>query len=106
VTTGAGASSSPERWIGPPLRIAAIIPSPADAPAFDAEGAWQDLSEALKGLGAQHLVALDRVVPATEQALKQRLGRESHVVHFIGHASWRAAARYGTLTFENSSRAA
>jgi TIR domain/CHAT domain len=106
VTTGAGAGGSPERWTGQPLHIVAIIPSPADAPAFDAEGAWQDLSEALKGLGAQHLVALDRVVPATEQALKQRLGRESHVVHFIGHASWRAAARYGTLTFENSSRAA
>jgi hypothetical protein len=82
------------------------LPCPADAPAFDAESAWQDLSDALKGLQAQHLVALDRVVPATEQALKQRLGRESHVVHFIGHASWRAAARYGTLTFENSSRAA
>jgi hypothetical protein len=106
VTTGAGAGSSPERWPGQPLRIVAIVPSPADAPAFDAEGAWQDLSDALKGLQAQHLVALDRVVPATEQALKQRLGRESHVVHFIGHASWRAAARYGTLTFENSSRAA
>jgi hypothetical protein len=82
------------------------VPSPADAPAFDAEGAWRDLSDALKGLQAQDLVALDRVVPSTEQALKQRLGHESHVVHFIGHASWRAAARYGTLTFENSSRAA
>jgi hypothetical protein len=106
VTTGAGADSSPERLPGRPLRIVVVIPSPADAPAFDAEGAWQDLSQALKGLQDQHLVALDRVVPATEQALKQRLGRESHVVHFIGHASWRAAARYGTLSFENSSRAA
>jgi len=83
-----------------------MVPSPTDAPAFDAEGAWQDLSDALKGLQAQHLVALDRVVPATEQALKQRLKDEIHVVHFIGHASWRAAARYGTLTFENSSRSA
>jgi hypothetical protein len=85
----------------------AIVPSPPDAPAFDAEGAWQDLSDALKGLEAQHLITLDRVVPATEQALKQRLARDTcHVVHFIGHASWRAAARYGTLTFESSSRAA
>jgi hypothetical protein len=92
---------------GQPLRIAAIVPSPSDAPAFDAEGAWQDLSDALKGLEAQHLIALDRVVPATEQALKQQLARAMcHVVHFIGHATWRAAARYGTLTFESSSRAA
>jgi hypothetical protein len=107
VTTGVGGSGSPERWTGQPLRIVAIVPSPPDAPAFDAEGAWQDLSDALKGLEAQHLIALDRVVPATEQALKQRLARETcHVVHFIGHASWRAAARYGTLTFESSSRAA
>ena len=99
MTTGAGAGSSP-------LLIVAVVPSPADAPAFDGEGAWRDLSDALKGLQAQRLVVLDRVVPATEQALKQRLARGSHVVHFIGHASWRAAARYGTLTFENSSRAA
>jgi len=106
VTIGAGAGSLPERLPGRPLRIVAIVPSPSDAPAFDAEGAWQDLSDALKGLQDQRLVTLDRVVPATEQALKQRLGRESDVVHFIGHASWRAAARYGTLTFENSSRAA
>jgi TIR domain len=107
VTTGVRGGGSPERWTGQPLRIAAIVPSPSDAPAFDAEGAWQDFSEALKGLAAQHLIALDRVVPATEQALKQRLARERcHVVHFIGHASWRAAARYGTLTFESSSRAA
>jgi len=107
VTTGVGGGGSPERWTGQPLRIVAIVPSPSDAPAFDAEGAWQDLSDALKGLEAQHLIALDRVVPATEQALKQRLARETcHVVHFIGHASWRAAARYGTLTFESSSRAA
>ena len=106
VTTGAGAGSSKERLPGQPLRIVAIVPSPADASPFDAESAWQDLSDALKGLQAQHLVVLDRVVPSTEQALKQLLGHESHVVHFIGHASWRAAARYGTLTFENSSRAA
>ena len=107
MTTGVGGGGSPERWTGQPLRIVAIVPSPPDAPAFDAEGAWQDLSDALKGLEAQHLIALDRVVPATEQALKQRLARETcHVVHFIGHASWRAAARYGTLTFESSSRAA
>jgi TIR domain-containing protein len=107
VTTGVGGGGSPERWTGQPLRIVAIVPSPPEAPAFDAEGAWQDLSDALKGLEAQHLIALDRVVPATEQALKQRLAREAcHVVHFIGHASWRAAARYGTLTFESSSRAA
>jgi hypothetical protein len=107
VTTGVGGGGSPERWTGQPLRIVAIVPSPPDAPAFDAEGAWKDLSDALKGLEAQHLIALDRVVPATEQALKQRLARETcHVVHFIGHASWRAAARYGTLTFESSTRAA
>ena len=91
---------------GAPLRILAIVPSPTDATSFDAEGAWQDLSEALKGLQAQRLVVLERVTPSTEQALKQRLQGESLVVHFIGHASWRAAARYGTLAFENSSRAA
>lgn len=107
MTTGVGGGGSPERWTGQPLRIVAIVPSPPDAPAFDAESAWKDLADALKGLEAQHLIALDRIVPATEQALKQRLARETcHVVHFIGHASWRAAARYGTLTFENSSRAA
>jgi len=106
VTVGAG-SAGPHRSPALPLRIVVIVPSPADAPPFDAEGAWQDLSNALKPLEAQHLVVVDRVVPATEQALKLRLaGAACHVVHFIGHASWRAAARYGTLTFENASRGA
>jgi TIR domain len=102
-TGGAGA----DRLTGLPLRVAVIIPSPRDAVAFDAEAAWQDLANALKSLEAQGLVAVDRVVPATEQSLKQRLAASPcHVLHFIGHASWRAAARYGTLTLENSSRGA
>jgi hypothetical protein len=82
------------------------VPAPADTPGFNADDAWRDLSDALKGLQDQQLIRLDRVVPPTEQALKQWLGRETHVVHFIGHASWRAAARYGTLMLENSSRSA
>lgn len=86
-----------------PLHIAVLIPSPSDAAPFDAEDAWQDLTNALKPLEAQGLVVVDRIVPATELALKQRLGtKDCHVLHFIGHASWRAAARYGTLTFENA----
>jgi hypothetical protein len=95
------------RAAAPPLRIAVIIPSPSDAASFDAEDAWQHLANALKPLEAQGLVAVDRIVPATELALKQRLGaKDCHVLHFIGHASWRAAARYGTLTFENATRGA
>lgn len=101
------AASRGDRAAALPLRIAVIIPSPGDATPFGAEDAWQDLANALKPLEAQGLVAVDRIVPATELALKQRLGtNDCHVLHFIGHASWRAAARYGTLTFENAARGA
>lgn len=86
-----------------PLRLLVMIAQPPDAPGFDGSRAWQDLSAALKPLEAQRLIAVERVSPATEQALRQRLAAGGwHVLHFIGHAVWRTAARYGTLVFENS----
>ena len=86
-----------------PLRVVVMLPCPKDAPPFDAESSWRDLSVALRPLEAQNLVAVDRVTPATEQALRQRLaGGPCDVLHIVGHASWRAAVRYGTLTFENT----
>ena len=83
------------------------VAKPGDAPPFDAESIWNALAGALKPLEAQGLVVVERLSSATEQALKARLGKDDcHVLHFIGHAMWRRAAQYGTLTFENSSGAA
>lgn len=90
-----------------PLRILVAVARPGDAPPFDAESVWNALAGALKPLEAQGLVVVERLSSATEQALKARLGKDDcHVLHFIGHAMWRRAAQYGTLTFENSSGAA
>lgn len=86
-----------------PLRVLVMIACPRDAPAFDPDGAWQDLSAALKPLEAQGMISCDRLLPATEQELKRRLAAGTyHVLHFIGHAAWRTTARYGTLTFQNA----
>lgn len=91
----------------PPLRVLVIIPCPADAPPFDAAGAWHDVEQALKPLDAQGLVAVERLTPPTENALKRRLAEgRCHVLHFIGHVTWRQAAHYGTLIFESSTGAA
>jgi TIR domain/CHAT domain len=86
-----------------PLRVLAIVAAPRDAARFDPDAAWRDLGEALQPLQAQGLVALERVTPPTETALKKRLAAGAwDVVHFIGHATSRTAAQYGTLVLESS----
>jgi hypothetical protein len=87
------------------LAVLVMIAAPKDAPQFDAEQSWRDLSHALEPLIEQRLVALSRCTPATEVELKRNLAQHPfHVLHFIGHGRSRQA-QYGTLLFENSERA-
>jgi hypothetical protein len=79
------------------------MPAPADAPGFDAERAWQDLTLAAQPLIARGALKLERLTPPSENSLRRRLGQSAcTVLHFIGCGSSRAAALYGTFTFEDS----
>jgi TIR domain-containing protein len=93
----------PAATTAPPLRILALIPCPIDTPRFDAERTWQELEGGLKPLLQQGLVALERLLTPTENALKRRLAQSPfHVLHFIGQVRSRQAAQYDTLVFEGS----
>ena len=86
------------------LEVLVVIPAPSDGPAFDAERTWQELTHAAEPLFARGALVLERLKPATENALKRRLAeRPCTALHFVGCGSSRAAAQYGTLTFEDSS---
>jgi hypothetical protein len=86
------------------LNVLVVMPAPTDGPAFDAERAWQELTRAAEPLVSRGALALERLKPATENALKRRLAeRPCTALHFVGCGSSRAAAQYGTLTFEDSS---
>lgn len=89
------------------LRVAVIVAAPAEVARFDGEAEWARLASALEPLVAQGLLTLQRVTPPSENALRKWLTAGAHVdvLHFIGHARWRRAAHYGTLTFENSTGA-
>jgi hypothetical protein len=86
------------------LEMLVVMPAPIDGPAFDAERAWQELARAAQPLVARGALALERLKPATENALRRRLAeRPCTALHFVGRGSSRAAAQYGTLMFEDSS---
>jgi hypothetical protein len=85
------------------LDVLVVMPAPSDAPAFDATRAWQDLTRGAQPLVTRGALKLDRLAPASENSLKRRLAESAcTVLHFIGSGSARAAAQYGTLTFEDS----
>ncbi|HWW60232.1 MAG TPA: toll/interleukin-1 receptor domain-containing protein [Thermoanaerobaculia bacterium] len=72
-------------------------------PRSDAESVWRALSNRVRSLEAHGLIALERVTPPTENALRKRLaGTPVDALHFIGTATSRRAAQYGTLLLENS----
>ena len=85
------------------LDVVVLLPAPSDANAFDADAVWNDISKAVQPLVARGSLSLERVQPASENGLKQRLARGGcTVLHFVGSGSSRAAAQYGTLLFEDS----
>jgi CHAT domain-containing protein len=85
------------------LEVLVLVPAPSDAPRFDAERIWQDLTRAAHPLVARRALKLERLSPPSENALRRRLAEAPPaVLHFVGCGSSRAAAQYGTLVFEDS----
>jgi hypothetical protein len=80
-----------------------LIPEPVDLPRFGAARVWREMSDALERLRTRNAVMLERIQPATETVLIRVLAEcSAHVLHFVGHAQSRTAARYGTIALESS----
>ena len=71
------------------LRVLAVISSPSDYPALDAEREWTNLKAALAELEERKVVTVDRLEPPTVAALQQQLlKQEYHILHFLGHGTF------------------
>lgn len=85
-----------------PLRLLAMISSPADYAHLDAEREKSNMSKALEDLVAQGKVQVEWLEEATLRALQQRLReREYHLFHFIGHGGFDARSDEGVLVLED-----
>src|SRR5262245_42199214 len=89
-----------------PFRILVIAPEPADAPwSSAAADAWNTLASALRTAVELGAIEIERLAPATANALEQRLRQERFdAVHLATRGTSRVAARYGTVTLEGSDR--
>ncbi|QLQ06718.1 MAG: CHAT domain-containing protein [Anaerolineae bacterium] len=89
--------------VKPPLRVLAVLASPASLPALDVEREWQAIQEALADLVADGKFVLERLVSPTLDALQQRLlGEPVHILHFIGHGVFDEAGQAGALAFADA----
>jgi hypothetical protein len=85
-----------------PLRVLALISSPADQVALDAEQEWTRLGQALVKLEAQGRVALERLEKPTLGDLQARLRQgEVHVFHYVGHGRFDDRNQEGELVLED-----
>ncbi|MCB0078388.1 MAG: CHAT domain-containing protein [Anaerolineales bacterium] len=99
-----------------PLRILVVIPQPVGGVPLNVEREWAILNRALKEPLGNGQIELDplppigRDDPVTLQMLERHLqlaeeaNRPYHMLHFIGHAEWDAAAGAGVLWFEDYKR--
>ncbi len=88
--------------VQPPLRLLAMISSPADYPALDTEAEWSKLDESLDPLEADGMVEVTRLERATLQSLQRALRREEyHIFHFMGHGGFDEQSSDGVLVLEN-----
>jgi hypothetical protein len=88
--------------VKPPLRILAMISSPAGYPLLDVEQEWARLGEALAPLTRRGLVTLDRLEQSTLMALRRQLRQtEYHILHFVGHGGFDERAQDGVLVLED-----
>jgi hypothetical protein len=86
-----------------PLRVLFVSSAPSDTARIDPERAWREIDESLRALVHGGRVVVERVSPATEAALRQRLAQSAwHVAHVVAPAKSHASAQYATLALEGS----
>ncbi len=83
------------------LRVLAVIASPQDYPALDAEHEWATLWQALHDLEERGLVTVDRLPQPSLEALQRQLQmHEYHILHFLGHGSFDPEANDSVLILQ------
>ena len=84
--------------VQPPFRILGIVSSPRGLPPLDVEHEQEQLTRALAKPCAEGLIEVHWAAEATWAALQDLLlGRQWHVVHFIGHGDFDASQDEGLL---------
>lgn len=85
-----------------PLRVLAVIASPADLEALDVEAEWVRLNEAMADRIAAGTVVLDRLArPLVSELGPWLRHHQTHVIHFVGHGDFDERLREGVVYFEN-----
>ncbi|HVG10129.1 MAG TPA: SUMF1/EgtB/PvdO family nonheme iron enzyme [Thermoanaerobaculia bacterium] len=93
----------PVRHTAWPIRVLAVVPSPAGPAPLDADQELTDIRKALGWRETLGLVKLERLDPPTLSELKVRLdNRQYHVLHFIGHGTFLRDRGQGALLFEDA----
>ncbi len=89
--------------VEPPLRVLAVLASPAGLAPLDMEREWQAMQDALAPLVSDGKFTLERLASPTLDALQQRLlGEPVHVLHFVGHGVFDEGAQAGSLALEDA----
>ncbi len=85
-----------------PLRILAVVPAPTDQVAFDALAELGILQTSLEQWLARGILEMDILPEPTSGALLERTGEEPyHIIHYVGHATYRLPQHQGFLCFED-----
>lgn len=88
--------------VEPPLRVLAVLSSPADLPPLNMEREWQAIQDALAGLTADGKFVLERLATPSLAALQDRLlGEPVHILHFVGHGVFDESSQAGSLALED-----
>jgi len=93
----------PTLLVKPPLRVLAVLVSPPGYETLDVAREWQVLETALAALVIDGKFVLERLERPTFAALQERLlGDDLHILHFVGHGVYNAAAGAGALVLADA----
>lgn len=88
--------------VEPPLRVLAVLSSPADLASLDIRREWQAIQDALAPLVQYGKFVVERLPSPTLAALQERLlGEPVHNLHFVGHGVFDESAQVGSLALED-----
>ena len=86
--------------VTPPITILAMVASPNDRPALDANREKERMQQATAGLQAAGLLHIEWLEGSTWRDLQHTLRRKDyHIFHFVGHGGFDATAGEGVLAF-------
>ncbi|MCX6032488.1 MAG: CHAT domain-containing protein [Chloroflexi bacterium] len=89
--------------VEPPLRVLAVLASPAGLVPLDIDREWQLVQDSLAGLVAEGKFVLERLKTPSLAALQERLLNEPvHILHFVGHGVFDEASQAGSLALEDA----